>query len=144
MAQVDFHSGVTDKLGHACRLLRKVYRAGRLVVVTGPADQLARLDGLLWTFDVGEFIPHARLRSGQAVPGRLARTPIWLAEQPSDVGSSDVLINLGHDVPPGYAQFQRVIEIVSEQSDDAQSGRQRWRHYVNEGQNPTNHPQRGA
>ena len=55
--QVDFHTGLADKLGHACRLVRKAYRAGHQVVVTGAPDQLARLDGQLWIFEVGEFIP---------------------------------------------------------------------------------------
>ena len=47
MTTVDFHTGVADKLGYTCRLLRKAYRAGNQVVVAGAPEQLARLDGLL-------------------------------------------------------------------------------------------------
>ncbi|OYU78412.1 MAG: DNA polymerase III subunit chi [Burkholderiales bacterium PBB5] len=139
MVQVDFHTGLTDKLGHACRLLRKAYRAGHRVVVTGAPEQLARLDSQLWTFDVGEFIPHARLRQGQPVPPRLAATPVWLADVPADAGVDDVLVNLGPGPVDGLAQFQRVIELVADDADDVAEGRQRWRQYVAAGITPTQH-----
>lgn len=152
MAEVDFHTGVADKLGYTCRLLRKAWRAGRRVVVTGAPEQLSRLDSLLWTFDPGDFIPHARLRSGEAVPARLARTPIWLADAPidlltdpaADAGRHDVLVNLGPAVAADVERFARVIEIVAEPPDEVASGRQRWRHYLAAGLKPTNHAQRAG
>ena len=42
--QVDFHSGVTDKVGHACRLLRKAVRQGARVQVCGEPAELDALD----------------------------------------------------------------------------------------------------
>lgn len=138
---VDFHSGVADKLGYTCRLLRKAYRAGRRVVVTGAPEQLSRLDGLLWTFDPGEFVPHGRLRSGQAITPAQARTPIWLADNPAEAGPHDVLVNLGPAVVDGYDRYPRVIEVVAEPADEVSSGRQRWRHYLAAGIRPTNHQQ---
>ncbi len=83
MTEIAFHFNAPDKLAYACRLLRKAYRSQARVVVTGDAAQLARLDQLLWTFDVGEFIPHARLRAGEQPAPRLAPTPLWLAERPT-------------------------------------------------------------
>lgn len=139
MQQVDFHTGLADKLGHACRLLRKAYRAGHRVVVTGAPEQLARLDSLLWTFEVGEFIPHARLRRGQAVPPRLAPTPVWLADEPADAGGEGVLVNLGPAAVADTAPFLRVIELVADDADDAAQGRQRWRQYVAAGITPAQH-----
>ena len=144
MAQVDFHTGLTDKLGYACRLVRKAWRAGHRVVVTGDATQLARLDSLLWTFDVAEFLPHARLRVGEQPPPRLARTPVWLAEQPADSGPCDVLVNLG---PAGLADMvlpARTVELVDTSEADVAAGRQRWRAHIAAGHQPTNHPQAGG
>ncbi len=135
---VDFHSGVADKLGYTCRLLRKAWRAGSRVVVAGEPAQLARLDALLWTFEPGEFIPHARLRAGQAIAPVLARTPIWLADLPAEAGPVDVLVNLGPMLAPGYEGFARVIEIVAEAEAEVSSGRQRWRQYLAAGLAPTN------
>ncbi len=144
MTTVEFHSGVADKLGYTCRLLRKAYRAGNRVVVAGAADQLARLDGLLWTFETGEFIPHARLRAGQ-VPGPQAlRAPIWLADAPGETAPREVLVNLGPDLAAGYQRYPRVIEIVAEPADDVLAGRQRWRQYQAAGLTPVNRSQASA
>lgn len=142
--EVDFHTGVDDKLGYACRLLRKAWRAGKQVVVTGPAAELNRLDQLLWTFEPGEFIPHARLRAGQAIAPRLARTPIWLAEAPADAGPRDVLVNLGPAALDDAAGCPRVIEIVADAPDEVDAGRERWRRYKAAGLSPRNHSQRPA
>jgi len=143
MTRVDFHTGVADKLGHTCRLVRKAWRSGHRVVVTGAPEQLARLDVQLWTFDPGDFIPHARLRAGQPVPPPLARTPVWLADRPADApdAAGEVLVNLGPGLPSGFERYPRVIEIVAQPADEVASGRQRWRDYLAAGLAPTNHPQ---
>ena len=145
MTRVDFHTGVADKLGHTCRLVRKAWRAGHRVVVTGSPEQLSRLDLQLWTFEPGEFIPHARLRAGATVPQALARTPIWLADQPADlpgeVGEGQVLVNLGPGPAAGVDRYARLIEIVAQPADEVAGGRQRWRHYLAAGLAPTNLPQ---
>ena len=144
MSRVDFHTGLADKLAYACRLLRKAHRAGSRVVVTGDARLLAELDRLLWTFDPGEFIPHARLRAGEQLPPRLAPTPLWLAEQPADAGPCDVLVNLGPAVRADGLLPGRTIELVDTSPDDVAAGRQRWRQHVAGGRTPTNHPQAGG
>ena len=59
MTEVAFHFNAPDKLAYACRLLRKAVGSGARVVVTAPADVLARLNSLLWTFSQLDFIPHA-------------------------------------------------------------------------------------
>ena len=145
MTSLDFHTGVADKLDFACRLVRKAWRAGHRVVVTGAADQLSRLDVLLWTVDQHEFLPHARLGAGQPMSPELARTPVWLADAADDAAlgeaASTVLINLGPDVAAGWQAYARLIEIVANADDEAASGRQRWRQYQAAGASPINHPQ---
>ncbi|MEK8052222.1 DNA polymerase III subunit chi [Ideonella sp. DXS22W] len=138
---IDFHTGVADKLGYACRLLRKALRAGKQVVVTGQPAELQRLDQLLWTFEPGEFIPHARLRAGQAIAPVLARTPLWLADQAADAGVRDVLVNLGPQALPDTAAWPRVIEIVADGPDEVAAGRERWRQYKAAGLSPRAHAQ---
>ena len=140
-----FHSGVADKLGYTCRLLRKAWRAGNRVWVAGSAEQLARLDALLWAFEPAEFIPHLRVRAGQTVAPLLAATPIWLGETPADLPAHaapcDVLVNLGPGIAPGFERFARVIDIVAEPADEVSAGRQRWRQYLAAGLTPKNLPQ---
>jgi DNA polymerase III subunit chi len=126
--EVEFHTGVADKLGFACRLLRKAYRKGARVLVTAPGPTLAALDRELWTFDERDFIPHVRATSRLA-----ARTPIWLSEGAVPDGAPAVLINLGAPVQDDLAPFERVIEVVSREPEDEHGGRLRWREYKGRG-----------
>lgn len=147
MTAVDFHTGVADKLGYGCRLLRKAWRAGNRVLVTGAPEQLARLDKLLWTFDVDDFIPHLRLRAGEPLPELLARSPIWLLDDdaplPARVGDFAVRVNLGPALVMDAESFARVIELIGESADEVVAGRQRWRQYLAAGLKPVNHAQGG-
>jgi DNA polymerase III subunit chi len=129
MAQVEFHSGVAAPLHFACRLLRKAYRQGVGVVVTGPAATLQALDRELWTFEAQEFVPHLRVKPGQPLDAGLRRTPIWLCEGAPPDPCPKVLVNLGAEPPGGGEPFERIIEIVSAEGDERQRARARWRAY---------------
>ena len=131
--KVEFHSGVPDKLAHACRFLRKAQAAGARVAVCGDAAMLDRLDVALWTFDALSFVPHVRWRDGMEARAGWHRTPIWLVEAPAAGGGAQVLVNLGHAMVPGWDRFQRVIEIVEAAPEDSQAGRRRWRSYAEHG-----------
>ena len=133
---------MADRAAFACRLLRKAYRRGARVLVTAPAAVLGRLDRELWTFDEREFVPHLRVAAG-AVPVQAARTPIWLSEGVPPAGAPDVLVNLGAEPPADLSAFTRVIEIVSDEADDAQAGRERWRGYKSRGLDVVHHPASG-
>ncbi|MFY9513863.1 MAG: DNA polymerase III subunit chi [Rubrivivax sp.] len=137
ITEVEFHTGVADPVGFACRLLRKAYRKGSWVLVTAPAATLSTLDRELWVFEERDFVPHLRVQ-GQAPPALAARTPIWLAEQ-AVAGAPGVLVNLGADAPEDLSAFERVIEIVGAEPEAAQAGRQRWRTYAGRGLQITHH-----
>lgn len=131
MGKVEFHHGMGDKLSYACRLLRKAYKAGARVVVTGDAATLRILDKQLWVFDEQEFLPHVMASPSQPLPSRLHDTPIWLSVDPASApGERGILINVGQDMPPGMDRFERLFDIVSNEPDDRQSGRQRWKAYA--------------
>jgi len=133
MTEVSFHFNVPDRLGYACRLLRKATRKGARVVVTAPAATLVQIDRALWTFDPLEFVPHVRVAPGAGVAPRLKDTPVWLVEQTADAAHHEVLLNLGLEPPIGFESFSRVIEIVSADADERASGRERWKHYAGRG-----------
>jgi DNA polymerase III subunit chi len=126
---IEFHTGVADKIGHACRVLRKAQGAGATVVVCGEVQALDRLDVALWTFDPSSFVAHARLRAGATATAALARTPTWLVDDPVAAPNANVLVNLGPQTVDGYERFPRVIEIVSAAADDRAAGHSRWRWY---------------
>ncbi|HET8870347.1 MAG TPA: DNA polymerase III subunit chi [Aquabacterium sp.] len=134
MGKVEFHHGVPDKIGYACRLLRKAYRSGARVVVTADDATLKTLDKQLWVFDDQEFVPHVLALPGKEVPQRQWFTPIWLTTDPvSAPGERQILINVGGDVPQGLDRFARLFEVVSTQADDRQQGRRRWKQYESMG-----------
>jgi len=143
VTQVAFHTGVPDKLGYACRLLRKAARQGARVLVAGSPDELARLDQMLWIFEHEEFVPHVRLRRGEQLAAMLRRTPVWLAEDGSIDCDATVLVNLGPEAAERFERFERVIEVVSTDAADVQAGRARWRRFVEQGVGPVNLPYGG-
>lgn len=136
MTDVAFHTGLADKLAYTCRLVRKACRQGRRVEVRGSGEQLARLDPLLWTFDPSEFLPHVRLRAGQAIAPELVRTPVWLVEESRPDVAAPVLVNLGPDAAADFARYERVVELVGTEDVERREGRQRWRYYEGQGMKP--------
>jgi DNA polymerase-3 subunit chi len=128
--KVEFHSGVADKLGAACRFLRKAQSAAATVVVCADGATLDRLDAALWTADPLSFLPHVRVKGASPIlPVLAARTPTWLVDDAAAVASREVLLNLGADMVAGWEQFERIVEIVSSLAEDAAAGRRRWRQY---------------
>ena len=137
MTEVAFHFNVPDKVGYACRLLRKATAAGSKVVVTGEPDLLRTLDTELWTFSPLEFIPHCHAASSE--PEVVAASPVLLADSPRGTPHQQVLVNLGGAVPEGFERFERLIELVTQDEGDRQQARGRWKHYADRGYAITRH-----
>jgi DNA polymerase-3 subunit chi len=130
MTEVAFHFNVPDKLGYACRLLRKAYAAGARVGVVGPHDALQALDTQLWSFSALDFIAHC----GVAAPAAMQQaSPIVLAPSCAQLPHDSVLLHLGVEVPEGFERFERLIELVTTEETDRVQARRRWRHYAERG-----------
>ena len=130
MTEVAFHFNAPDKLGYACRLLRKAVGSGARVMVTGDTGTLRELDVALWTFAPLEFLPHCY---GEATPVALAASPVVLAESVRSAPHQQVLVNLGGSVPDGFERFERLIEVVTGAEEDRLDARRRWKHYADRG-----------
>jgi DNA polymerase III subunit chi len=129
MTRIDFHFNAPDKLGYGCRLVRKIYRAGqRVVVCCDDPARLAQFDEALWSFSQLDFIPHVMAGDRLA-----ARTPVVLAGADSELPHHEVLVNLGDAMPPGFASFQRLIEVVTAEPADRERARDRFRFYKDRG-----------
>jgi len=139
MTQVSFYTGVSDRLPYLCRLLRKAQQSGAQIGVVGPLKLLERLDAALWSFEATEFVPHLKLVQGQGVPPMLEGTPIVLAETASALKHREVLLNLGAEVPEGFEQFARVLEVVSLDATQKQAGRARFKLYKELGHEVIHH-----
>lgn len=141
MLQAEFHTGVSDPLRFACRLLRKAWRQGAKVQVAAPASTLQALDRELWVFEAHEFVPHLRVRAGQALDGALQRTPIWLCESDAPEPGPKILVSLGGAMPGRLDRFERIIEVVSQDAEERKIARQRWRDYLARGLKVVHHAQ---
>lgn len=136
MTEVAFHFNAPDRLGYACRLLRKAYLKGARVLVLVEEGERAALDAALWTRGAGEFVPH----SGPGDPTLVqVRSPIHLACEASDTHGASVLVNLRAQMPPGHERFDRVIEIVTADEVDRNQARERWKRYKMLGIEPQRH-----
>jgi len=129
VTEVAFHFGAPDRLIYACRLLRKASASGARLLVHADAAMAAALDTALWGVGATDFVTHC---DAQADAHMLSRSAVvlhssgpiqWDASRP-------VLINLADDVPQGFEQFQRVIEVVSTDEQDRNRARMRWKQYT--------------
>ena len=130
MTDIEFHVNQPDKLHYSCRLLRKAYRSGTPVVVTGESALLLQLDQLLWQFSKHEFLPHCR---ANAPVTTVDMSPILLVEQALGCPTFGVLVNIGQALPSGFERFSRLLEIAADDEDDRLAARVRWKHYKTRG-----------
>ncbi len=138
MTQVDFYSGASDKLLVACRLSAKAIQQALNIIVFIPDSTLfERFDKLLWTYSPISFVPHCRAGDKMA-----DRTPVILSADSEETLlflNHNIMLNLHDDVPPHYEQFQRVIEIVGDASNDKGIARKRYRYYQEQGAEVRHH-----
>lgn len=138
MTRIDFHSNVGDSLLYACRLIRKAYQAGQPTIVIAEPARLRAFDEQLWTFSALDFVPHCMAGTPLA-----AQTPIVLTTNLDDVPHHQVLLNLGASVPPQFARFERLLEVVGNAQDELLAGRERYRFYRDRGYALNNYKQGG-
>ena len=140
MTDIRFHFGGEDRTLYLCRLVRKALRHGSRLLVRGEDGEIDLLDKALWTFESQEFLPHYRLRTGQPVPARLRRTSVWLMGEddtwPRELQRSGVLVHLSQQPADDADAWDRMIELVTLESEDRRQARQRWRAYEARGWAP--------
>jgi DNA polymerase-3 subunit chi len=135
----DFHYNVDHRLQYACRITRKARAAGKTVLAYArEPDRLARFDAALWTFSALDFLPHVYADSPL-----MAQTPIVLTLSPRAAPRRDVLLTLDDQAPEDFsawfAQFERVIEVVSQDAQERAQARERVSAYRAAGIEPVMH-----
>ncbi|MBC7490555.1 MAG: DNA polymerase III subunit chi [Glaciimonas sp.] len=130
MTHIDFHTNISDKFLYTCRLVRKA-RASQcqIVILTSTANDLTRLDQMLWTFSEYDFLPHVKVGDSRAL-----QTPIILTDSNIlALPHHQVLINLSGSTPTHFSRFERMFEIISLDEADKNNGRDRYRFYQQRG-----------
>ena len=134
MTRVDFYvlpdADPAQRSVLACKLAEKAYSQGLKVYIhTASGVDSQRLDELLWTFRAGSFLPHAIVKSGTDPDF----TPILLGHDLEPAGHTDVLINLGAEIPRFFGRFERVAELVDQRPELLAQSRERFRFYRERG-----------
>ncbi len=144
MTQVDFYILATQSedswLRLACRITEKAIQQNLNVYLHSEnAADATRLDGLLWTFSQGSFIPHRLVGPGSDDPAEesvlIGRNDL-AAEIPADTPvtqSWDLMINLTTQVPEFFSRYARVAEVIDADPVRRENGRERFRYYRDRG-----------
>ncbi|MFN4118067.1 DNA polymerase III subunit chi [Acidovorax sp.] len=137
MTEVAFHFNAPDKLAYACRFARKVHKSGARLVIAAPADLLVELDRMLWLMAPQDFVAHCRADADEEL---VEASPVVLATTAQRPPHQEVLLNLHGEVPEGFGQFERLVEVVSAHDEsDRSAARLRWKHYASRGYTITRH-----
>ncbi len=129
LTNIEFAFNAPHRLHAACKIAaRRWSHAQTLVVYCADTSRLTQFDTLLWSFDDLSFVPHVWAQDPLA-----AQTPVLLTTAALALPRFDLLLNLDDDCPPFFTQFKTVLEVVSQDADDREAARQRWRHYQQAG-----------
>ena len=129
MTRIDFYQLNPARHGYdqvVCKLCQKAWenRQPTLLLTQNP-EQSRMLDQKLWTFVDDSFVPHDCDNDADFV------TPILIHDNPDPAGERRLLINLTPSVPAYFAQFERVIELVTE--DNKHQARANYSYYKERG-----------
>lgn len=129
MTKVDFYTGVNDKLQTACVLCHKAMQNDLRVLLHTPDEVISEsLNQMLWQYPPAAFIPHCRIDDAQA-----SELPVIISHQREPFPHSELLISLHTSCLPFFSRFERVIEIVGKDAEDARLGRERYSFYRERG-----------
>lgn len=109
----------------ACRLLEKAYQRGhRVFVYCESKENAERLDELLWTYKDDSFIPHNLQGEGPEPP-----PPVQIGYGAEPRGFNDILLNMAQTIPPYFARFRRIMEVVAANDAAKEISRSHYRDY---------------
>lgn len=113
----------------ACRVAEKAYKLGqRVFILTSSAEETRTLDNLLWSFRQGSFIPHEVVDEGQQPSTQTLSNTVMISSS-ALVSDATVLINLSAEFPDNIDAFERIAEVIDQDVQVKQAGRQRYKAY---------------
>ena len=129
MTEIIFYTFADAPLDVARRVAAKAQNQGKQVMIYAPDTAVANeIDRLLWTTPALGFVPHCRDSDALA-----AETPVLIGATPDALRCADVMINLHTEQPPGFARFERLVEIIGQTDIGREQGRERYRFYKSRG-----------
>jgi DNA polymerase-3 subunit chi len=136
MPQADFYvlKGVRNPGRFTCSITNKAWSHGnRVFIIAKDQQQAVAIDDLLWTYHDISFLPHTTIDNVDTA------SPVTIGWDGSNTCDADVVINLTDTVPDCAADYGRVIEIITDDPDEKNKGRQRYKVYRDMGFDLINH-----
>ena len=141
MTQIGFYHLLNTPLEAVLpRLLRTALDQGMRALVMAPsAERVRALDGALWVFDQGSFLPH-----GTAEEGRAEDQPIYLTATEENPNGAGLLV-LTDGLEPGFiGGFERCLDLFDGNDEQAvAAARGRWKRLADAGHELTYWQQTG-
>ena len=135
MTTIDFYFNAEDRFQVACRLAGKALAQKKRMLIYAPERETAsHIDKLLWTWPAIGFVPHCPLNDPLS-----ADTPVLIASDEHTPASCELLLNLGAQCPPHFERFERLLEVIPTDETERQTGRARYRYYLERGYRISNH-----
>jgi len=134
MPKIDFYilqdPSSDARFRFACRLADKAVDQGLKVFMCTDAEDMGRLDDLLWTHSDRSFLPHEIATAASPSHPRVMVLIGSGAPPPSHVG---LLINLSDAMPAAFETTERLAEIVDSNSQRKARARERFKFYRDQG-----------
>ena len=127
MTDVRFYHLQKQTLDQALPLIaEKAYQAGhRVVIRMSDAQEVERMNTVLWTYKADSFLPHGSKKNGHA-----EKQPIWVTHIDENPNEASVLI-LTQDVEcDEIGDYKMCCDMLDGRSDSSvQAARKRWKKY---------------
>lgn len=130
MTKIDFHILPTadraETLNYVCRLaLKALSLEHRVLIAVEHSEHRDQLSSALWHFQPDSFLAHNNINE--------PHYPLQISDTDECGEHHDVLINLCSDIPEYFSRFERVFEVVNQQSEFLEASRKRYRFYNDRG-----------
>ncbi len=130
MAEVSFYLFETSnerQVDSTCRLCRKLLgQQAKIWLYCPDVDLQQQLDQQLWCFDATSFLAHGidRPQDPICISAQLPTTATW------------IIFNFSAQAIEPHVNFDHIIEIIENDSDAKQLGRDKFKHYRSLGLTP--------
>lgn len=130
MTKIDFHILPTEDARstyhYVARLTNKARsRDHRVLIAVETEAQIEPVSQALWAVQPDAFLAHSRVDGTDF--------PVQISTDETCGAHHDILINLCRLTPEYFSRFERVFEIVSQEPEQLQASRLRYRQYSDNG-----------
>lgn len=129
MTRIEFYFNVSNKSQTLAALVQAALIKHRQVTITTENEAMAsQISNDLWQNEQTSFLPNILANHAAAV-----QTPIVIHWQESTLHQDELLINLTPNEPIFFSRFTHLIELVSDDEQDKQAARARYKFYRDRG-----------